>query len=175
MSLSDLAAIGNFVSGLAVVVTLIFLLIQIRQSNKNQQSLMQQGRSVRIVETLLKKTDPVLSEAIPRIYLSDLTIDAAQIHAANAFIEAFFTNEEDSYLQYRAGLLHGSSWESDVATIRQTLMVPAWRVGWKMCRHRASEEYRAYIDSLLHEVKPVKAFDEAAVWKSLMVKELAAT
>ena len=103
------------------------------------------------------------------------TIDAAQIHAANAFIEAFFTNEEDSYLQYRAGLLHGSSWESDVATIRQTLMIPAWRVGWKMCRHRASEEYRAYIDSLLLEVKPVKAFDEAAVWKSLMVKELAAT
>jgi hypothetical protein len=174
MSFSDLAAIGSFVSGVAIVATLIFLLIQIRQTNKNQQSLMQQGRSVRIVETLLKKTDPVLSEAIPRVYLSDLTIDATQIHAANALIEAFFTNEEASYLQHQAGLLHGSSWESDVATLRQTLMVPAWRVGWKMCRHRASEEYRAYIDSLLREVKPVKAFDEAALWKSLMIKELTA-
>lgn len=174
MSLSDLAAVGNFLSGIAVVVTLIFLLIQTRQTNRNQRSLMQQGRSVRIVETLLKKTDPVLSEAVPRVYLSDLTIDAAQIHAVNAFIEAFFTNQEDSYLQHRAGLLHGSSWETDVATIRQTLMVPAWRVGWKMCRHRASDEYRAYINSLLNEVKTVKSFDEAALWKSLMMKELAA-
>jgi len=45
MSLSDLASIGSFVSGVAVVVTLALLLIQTRQANRNQKALMQQGRS----------------------------------------------------------------------------------------------------------------------------------
>ena len=44
MSLSDLAALGSFISGVAVVVTLVFLLVQMRQTNRNQKSLMQQGR-----------------------------------------------------------------------------------------------------------------------------------
>lgn len=38
MSLSDLASIGSFVRGLAVVVSFGFLSLQIRQSNGNQRS-----------------------------------------------------------------------------------------------------------------------------------------
>jgi hypothetical protein len=34
VSLSDLAAIGSFVSGAAVVVTLVFLILQLRQSTR---------------------------------------------------------------------------------------------------------------------------------------------
>ena len=45
MSLSDLASIGSLVGGLAVVITLVFLSIQTRQTNKNQRSLMQQGQT----------------------------------------------------------------------------------------------------------------------------------
>jgi hypothetical protein len=37
MSLSDLASIGSFVSGIAVVITLIFLLLQIRQNTRALQ------------------------------------------------------------------------------------------------------------------------------------------
>jgi hypothetical protein len=61
MSLTDLASIGSLVSGVAVLFSLLFVGIQIRQSNRNQRSLMQQGRSVRNVELLLKPTEPRLS------------------------------------------------------------------------------------------------------------------
>lgn len=43
MSLSDLAAAGSFVSGLAVVITLFFLLLQMRQANRNQRAVLNQG------------------------------------------------------------------------------------------------------------------------------------
>jgi hypothetical protein len=58
VSLSDLASIGSFVSALAVVVTLAFLLIQTRQTNRNQQSLMQQARTERTVGLRLNQTEP---------------------------------------------------------------------------------------------------------------------
>ena len=37
MSLSDLASIGSFVGGAAVVVSFLFLGLQIRQGNRNQR------------------------------------------------------------------------------------------------------------------------------------------
>jgi hypothetical protein len=64
MSLSDLAAIGSFASGIAVVLSFIFLALQMRQANQNQKSLMQQGRTARTVDILMKMTEPVLSETI---------------------------------------------------------------------------------------------------------------
>jgi hypothetical protein len=57
MSLSDLAALGSFVSGVAVMVTLIFLLLQMRQANRNQRALMQRMRSARNIETWFKHLD----------------------------------------------------------------------------------------------------------------------
>jgi len=64
MSLSDLAAIGSFISGIAVFMSFIFLSLQLRQANRNQRSLMQQSRTGRNVEILLKIADPAVSETL---------------------------------------------------------------------------------------------------------------
>jgi hypothetical protein len=59
MSLADLASLA---SSVAVVVSLLFLGLQIRQTNRNQRSLMQQGRSARNVELLSRLSDPRVSD-----------------------------------------------------------------------------------------------------------------
>lgn len=46
MSLADLALIASLLSSVAVLVSLLFLGVQIRQSNRNQRSLMQQGEAL---------------------------------------------------------------------------------------------------------------------------------
>ena len=66
MSLSDLAALGSFISGIAVIVTLVFLLVQTRQTLKNQRSLMQQGRTARIVDLIFRQTEPQLMDVMLR-------------------------------------------------------------------------------------------------------------
>ena len=78
MSLSDLASIGSFVSGVAVVVTLALLLIQTRQTNRNQKALMQQGRSARTVELLMTLSEPRQSEIIVRAEAGDLPVRVEQ-------------------------------------------------------------------------------------------------
>jgi len=61
MSLSDLASLGSFVSGVAVLISLIYLALQVRQAEKNQRSLMQQGQANRICDLLLRNSDPSLA------------------------------------------------------------------------------------------------------------------
>ena len=50
MNLSDLASIAGDISAIALVITLVFLNLQVRQSEKNQRALIQQGRASRTVD-----------------------------------------------------------------------------------------------------------------------------
>jgi hypothetical protein len=173
VSLSDLASIGSFISGVAVVVTLIFLLLQLRQTERIQHGAMQQGRSARTVDFILRANDPVLCETIVRANQSDLTLTPVQIAALNTYAVALFWSAEDSFLQHQNGLLDAASWATEVATLKAFLLLPAWRVGWQMCRNQAGNEYGRFVDSLMQTVKPVKSFDESSIWKDLMKKQLA--
>ena len=53
MSLSDLASIGSLVSGAAVLGSLIYLALQVRQTDRNQQAAIRQGRTTRAIDLLL--------------------------------------------------------------------------------------------------------------------------
>ena len=174
MTLADLSSLGSFISGLAVIITLIFLLLQMRQTDKNQKALLQQGRSARVTELILKRTDPELSKALTRGLHADLTIEGFQVESINAFFAALFWSIEDSFLQYRAGLLLSTSWETDAATLRGFFSVPACRVAWVMNRDLMSGDYRNYVDAPMRDIKPRAASDTLATWKILMSRELAA-
>ncbi|HEX3432128.1 MAG TPA: hypothetical protein VHT03_14710 [Rhizomicrobium sp.] len=43
MSLSDLASLGSFVSAFAVLASLVYLALQVRQAEKNQRAILNQG------------------------------------------------------------------------------------------------------------------------------------
>jgi hypothetical protein len=174
MSLSDLASLGSFVSGVAIVVTLIFLLLQMRQNNRNQRSLMQQGRSDRMVNLILSRANPHVAEAWGRGVSGDISISPVQLETLHALIIAGFTNFEDSYLQYRAGTLDQASWDTDVATLKRLMGLCAFRVEWKVLRPFQSGGFRDYVDELMRQNPAVKPVNFNAAWQTMMAEELAA-
>src|SRR5215469_4320936 len=71
MSLSDLASLGSFVSGVAVLASLVLLFFQmrqmteqVRQAEKNQQAAVQQARSHKVVDMFRDRaSNPALQAA----------------------------------------------------------------------------------------------------------------
>ena len=64
MSLTDLASLGSFISGVAVLLSLIFLYYQlrqlraqVRQAEKYQQTLVKQARTSRVMEVNARLAD----------------------------------------------------------------------------------------------------------------------
>src|SRR5579871_6817411 len=57
MSLSDLASLGSFVSGVAVTVSLIYLIVQTRQNVRHTRALIQQGASARTTQIALSQAE----------------------------------------------------------------------------------------------------------------------
>ncbi len=61
MSLSDFASLGSFVSGFAVLISLIYLALQVRLTKRNQQISIRHSRASRIVELHLALADPAVA------------------------------------------------------------------------------------------------------------------
>jgi hypothetical protein len=66
MSLSDLASVGSLVSGVAVLGSLIYLALQVRQTERNQQASIRHSRVTRIVDMQLARLDPGVGDAFRR-------------------------------------------------------------------------------------------------------------
>jgi hypothetical protein len=165
-----LAAIGSFISGIAVVGSFVFLALQIRQSNLNQRSLIQQGRSARRIELLLRRADPGLSDVMARAFAGDDSLTPAQVMSYFMVVQAMFEGYEDTFLQHNAGTIDKSSWETEVVSIRSVFGNMAFRICWQRMRNDFPQAFRVFVDSLMAEAK-VENTDISRIWKVALATE----
>ena len=125
MSLSDLANIGSFISGVSILTSLIFLYFQLRQINhqvkqaeKNQPSAIRQGRATRTVGIVLTGTEPSLADAFVKGASGDEDISLTQLSQFNAVCSAIFVNSEDTFYEREEGLLDEASFVGFVAGLK---------------------------------------------------------
>jgi hypothetical protein len=173
MSLSDLAAIGNFTSGVAILVSFVFLGLQIRQGNRNQQALMQQGRAGRTMELLLRLAEPGLHESMMLGERGDPTIEPAKADSFVRIMIAVFVNWEDAFLQDLAGAIDPAGRAADETAMRSILSSPASRTAWKTVRYQFGGDYRDYIDAMVRQGELTPAIDLGMVWKAHLAEKMA--
>ena len=175
MSIPELASVISIVSGLAVVISLVFLALQVRQSNRNQKSLMQQGRTARTVEIMLRMTDRHVGETVEIAHTNCAAINPAQIWCFYGFAGAIFWTYEDSFLQQQARTLDVSSWQSDETTLRRLLAFPAYRIVWKMARDGMGPQFRKYIDGVVQHVERSSSESLSDLWMTYAAEDMLAT
>jgi len=166
MSLSDLAALGSFISGVAVVVTLVFLLVQTRQTVKNQRSLMQQGRTARIVDGIYRQTEPRLMDVIVRGRAGDATLDPLQIETFLRISQAFMISMEDTFLQHQLGTIDPHVWQTSTSRLADLLAQPGMRAAWNSHRPTFSREFAEHCDRLIAQTPLVASSDRVNKWKA---------
>jgi hypothetical protein len=85
MSLSDLAAVGSFVSGIAIVFSFIFLALQVHQIQSQPKIAHSAGSYRRNVDTLLKMADAPMSETLTAADTDCVALSSAQIWSFHGF------------------------------------------------------------------------------------------
>jgi hypothetical protein len=150
MSLSDLASLGSFVSGVAVLISLVFLYFQVRQVEKNQQATVRQQRASRgVAVTMGAATEPSLVEAIYKASVGATDITSTQLLQLLLYSNAQFLSFEDSFLQHRNGLMTDSDFGSVINSVRAFIRLPGFRVQWKRGRMGYGTEFVEFMDALL--------------------------
>ena len=180
MTLSDLASIGSFISGLAVLVSLVFLYFQLRQvgaqvqqAERNQQASIRQGRATRVVDMNLTATEPSLADALAKAVAGATGMTSTQLIQLDVFCRATFLNGEDSFFQHKDGLLSDASFASYTGGMLATFSLPAFRVQWKYQRGIFASEYVAFMDKLVAEAPKVSPIDRVARWSADLAAEAA--
>jgi hypothetical protein len=171
MSLSELAEIGSFISGAAILSSLVFLYFQLRQINrqvkqaeKNQQSAIRQGRAARTVGIALTGTEPSVADAFVKGAFGDEDISLTQLSQFSAVCRATIINSEDTFYQHKEGLLDEASFVGFVAGMKGTLRYPGFRAQWKSARRSHGIEFVEFMDKLLAETPVRPRFDILARW-----------
>ena len=175
MSLTDLASLGSFVSAIAVLISLIYLSLQVKQAERNQQASIRSTRVTRIVDIHMRLTDPSLSDAATLGGAGASGITDTQVRQFIFYCSARFYNAEDSFNQFQEGLLNRRAYDSLVVGLKKSLSQPGMRAFYKRQRGAFGTDFAAFVDKLLVETPLGPPQDVAAQWRADVAAELAAS
>lgn len=163
MSIQDLGNIGEFVGAIGVIVTLIYLAIQIRQ---NTAILRQQILSVTgAAETecaahaldiyLATARDPQLANLIYKGVRSFESLSPEEQFRFSAYWHGSFMTHQNFYLQHQRGALTDRAWHSYSRNIDQYMRLAGVQQWWQHgARAVFDEQYQRYIDAKLPAQTP---------------------
>jgi hypothetical protein len=175
MSLSDLASLGSFFSGIAVLFSFIFLALQIRQSARNQRAIIHNERT-RLVQDLTVQSfgSYESAETMLRGNAADVSLDAAQSRQYLAMLLSVFRLFEEFYYQHRDGMMDKARWHSNSLRMHAFLAVPGMRAGWRAHASTFGSDFSAWMEAILRKVpRDPRAADVVAAWKQFCSEELA--
>lgn len=164
MTFADLASLGSFVSGIAVLISLVYLGVQVKQAEKNQRALMQQGRADRISQNCFYVAGTDLSAIWNRGLNGDETLTGPEIDQFMMLFRGAMISAEESFLQNEAGLLDAIAFKSFVAGVRHSITLPGLRAAWQMSSSQFGAEFVHFINGLMRETAMPAKTDRAAQW-----------
>ena len=172
MSLSDLASLGSFVSGFAVLTSLIYLALQVRQAKRNQQISIRHSRVSRIVELHVALADPAMADAWLHGSGSPQELTQTELSQFLHLCRAHFFHFEDSFYQREEGLLNDDAFETVVAGARLLARSPGLRAAWRMARPNFDGRFLVFMDGVVARSAAEPPVDlSLEVWKVAFASE----
>jgi hypothetical protein len=149
MSLTDLASLGSFVSGVAVAITLIFLVIQMRQNTLAVRAAASQAHSAAYQElSTLVSTSGDLAR-IWRLGMADIgQLNDDERVRFISYVSSIFRFMESARLQWRHGQLDNQHWYELETEIKDFAMQPGVKAYWALRRRWHAEEFLKWFESL---------------------------
>ena len=149
MSLSDLASIGSLISGVAVAITLIFLVMQMRQNTLAVKATATQSFSALYQQI---SNIVVVNGDMARIWRQGLD-DIHQLSDDErvrfiSYLSTIFRFMESARLQWRHGQLDNQHWYELETEIKDFSMQPGVKAYWALRRHWHADDFGRWFESL---------------------------
>ena len=154
MSLQVLVALAEIVSALAVVLTLIVLIISIRQNTKSQKALVVDSLAAAITSINVPAMEsPALGSALSKATADWSSATREERIIAHYFLFSLFKLLENAWYQQKTGVLDQAHWLGWESLLRKYYHAEGVRrVWWPSRKHAYSPEFQRF----LSETQPPK-------------------
>lgn len=149
MTLTDIAAIGSLASGIAVLVSLVFVGLQVMQNTRAIRAQIHQNITDGWIGigAIIAEHAHVFAEGIAADERTFSAMPDADKLVYMSSIFAFFKHYENMYLQHREGFVRDADWNAWVGHMFMYWRMPGVQMWWKTRREAFSPEFRRFIES----------------------------
>ncbi len=147
MTLVDLANIGQIVGSLAVIGSLIFVGLQIRQNTRATRATALQMNADYWLNYFTLLADKQFSEVYSKGAVGKVELEGSQFGQFFFLCRATFMGCENQHHQYLSGLLDDDAYKGYEATIREQIAAfPGVRAMWQLVKHTYGTEFAKFLD-----------------------------
>ena len=150
MTLSELGSVGEIVSSIAVVVTLIYLSTQLRQNTRAIRAAATQALDQSITDNIAlwasTRENAVLMDRGLSSYESLSEEEAIHFHT---LIAAFFLSMDSNFWSHRNRLMPAELWDREQEVIRAWVNKPGGRIAWERKRSQVTRPFREHVEAHL--------------------------
>ena len=169
MNWEALGAIGELIGGVAVIATLIYLAVQIRQNTAMITAQTVQASVDATQRVLLFRTESSELRAILRKARSDEELSRDEFEVLTSYLQAAFMNFQARLQHNVRGVFDESVNESYEHILRDYLEQPYVQRWWGFARALYGREFREHCDEIVAEVsggtaKPTIEWTKAGDW-----------
>ena len=152
MDINTLAAWGEFLGGIAVVVSLIYLAGQIRQNSR----LLQVSASVALGDQFIEFSKlQIENSEISQIFVDGAanldSLSGAERHKFDGFMQMVAGIFQQNFWVAQDGALKPSLWEAEIRSNTWILLQPGSQRWWDEWRFTWSDEFAEFVDGLIRE------------------------
>lgn len=144
-----LGNIGDFVGGVGVVVTLIYLAVQVRQNSKVVKTSAAEAVMRSISEYFRSSSESAeLTRVVAKAMQEFDQLDDAELTQFNLWVFSWFRLVELVHHHYDAGHIPENFWEGQVAHLNGLLKLPPIRNLWEIRKHVFSEDFQRFVENV---------------------------
>ena len=168
---------GEFIGALAVLVTLVYLALQIRSNTRAVRASTFQNVTGGWQNQLLSTLEPGVASLVVKARHEPAALGDSDIRRLWYLSRAMFRLCENDYFQFRNGTFDEDAWRGYRQSIVREVVGPrALRAMWVMQRDVFSEEFAAFMDEQAELAR--NTADESdpdtieTIWKSTLAREV---
>lgn len=169
MTLEEMYFVSQIIAAAAIVGSLLFVALQLKQADKTQRAAMHQNRTQRGMDMALRTADAGLVAAIGTIIRQDKSATNDHILQVNSLLRAMILNLEDVAWQHKEGLLDKHALDNAVAPVKRLLSLAGIRALWQVGRASYAEETAALVERLAVTDVPLldASVEPVQIWRAI--------
>ncbi len=154
MNWDAISAIGEIIGAAAVVVSLVYLAVQVRQNTKASKAATVQDMTNKWVQINLWS-----AESPDRMFTLDNVEPGSKAFLQGlAYYRALFHQWSNNLYQYKTGVLDKDSFQPTEEEIRhivhRTKAGPTLRIAWMSAKHIYNKDFQQFFENILEADQP---------------------
>ena len=147
MSWDAIGAIGEIVGAFAVVISLLYLSIQLRNQNRESRASatheIWSGFRTSIAELGDPRAAEVFAKAVAGKQLTDVEHMQLLVH-----VQSVLRVWEEAFMQWERGRLDDEVWQTMLLQFHLVMDSPPFKLVWKMRREVFGSKFRHFVDNI---------------------------